>query len=135
MPMVVGALKRLELLKSESQLRENLWKIVNALQNGLKEQGFDLGNTESPVTPVILQGDIPQATNVIYDLRENYHVFCSMVVYPVVPKGVILLRLIPTASHTLEHVEYTIKAFSEVREKLEKGAYNTGKMANELVDL
>lgn len=123
MPMVIGALKRLELLQSDPSLRTNLWKIVSALQTGLKEKGFNLGATESPVTPVFLTGDIPEATNVIFDLRENYHVFCSMVVYPVVPKGVIMLRLIPTSAHTLEDVQYTIDAFSEVQEKLKAGYY------------
>jgi glycine C-acetyltransferase len=123
MPLVIGAMKRLELLKSMPELKENLWKIVNALQGGLKEKGFNLGVTESPVTPVFLQGGITEATNVITDLRENYRVFCSMVVYPVVPKDVIMLRIIPTAIHSLEDVEYTIKAFSEVAAKLQSGAY------------
>lgn len=123
MPLVIGAMKRLELLKSKPELKENLWKVVNALQSGLKEKGFNLGVTQSPVTPVFLQGGITEATNVITDLRENYRVFCSMVVYPVVPKGVIMLRIIPTAVHSLEDVEYTIKAFSEVAAKLQAGAY------------
>ena len=123
MPLVIGAMKRLELLKSMPELKDNLWKIVNALQSGLREKGFNLGVTESPVTPVFLQGGITEATNVITDLRENYRVFCSMVVYPVVPKDVIMLRIIPTAIHSLEDVEYTIKAFSEVAAKLESGAY------------
>jgi glycine C-acetyltransferase len=125
MPMVFGALKRLELLRSgDSGLREKLWLIVNALQDGLKKNGFNLGKTESPVTPVILEGGVAEATQVTYDLRENYNVFCSIVTYPVVPKGIILLRLIPTAVHTLEDVEYTIKAFVEVKEKLDKGLYS-----------
>jgi glycine C-acetyltransferase len=123
MPLVIGAMKRLELLKSKPELKENLWKIVHALQNGLKEKGFNLGVTQSPVTPVFLKGGITEATNVITDLRENYKVFCSMVIYPVVPKGVIMLRIIPTAVHTLEDVDYTIKAFSEVAAKLQAGAY------------
>ncbi|MEA3444786.1 MAG: pyridoxal phosphate-dependent aminotransferase family protein [Bacteroidota bacterium] len=123
MPMVVGALKRLELLKNANHLREDLWKIVRALQDGLKAKGFDLGKTNSPVTPVFFKGQVAQATNVLLDLRENYHIFCSIVIYPVVPKGVIMLRLIPTADHTLEDVEYTIKAFSEVKEKLDTGKY------------
>jgi glycine C-acetyltransferase len=123
MPLVIGAMKRLELLKSKPELKENLWKIVHALQNGLKEKGFNLGVTQSPVTPVFLKGGITEATNVITDLRENYKVFCSMVIYPVVPKDVIMLRIIPTAVHTLEDVEYTIKAFSEVAAKLQAGAY------------
>ena len=123
MPLVIGAMKRLELLKSKPELKENLWKIVNALQSGLKEKGFNLGVTESPVTPVLLQGGVAEATNVITDLRENYQVFCSMVIYPVVPRGVIMLRIIPTAVHSLEDVDYTIKAFSDVAAKLQAGAY------------
>ncbi len=124
MPMVIGALKRLELLKNANHLREDLWKIVRALQEGLKSKGFDLGKTNSPVTPVFFKGQVAQATNVLLDLRENYNIFCSIVVYPVVPKGVIMLRLIPTADHTLEDVEYTIKAFSEINEKLLAGKYD-----------
>lgn len=123
MPLVVGALKRLELLQTQPELKENLWKIVHALQNGLKEEGFNIGNTQSPVTPVFLNGSIPEAANLIYDLRENFNIFCSMVVYPVVPKGVIMLRLIPTAMHTLEDVNYTIKAFSSIKDKLKAGHY------------
>jgi glycine C-acetyltransferase len=123
MPLVIGAMKRLELLKSKPELKENLWKVVNALQSGLKAKGFNLGVTESPVTPVFLQGGVAEATNVIADLRENYRVFCSMVIYPVVPRGVIMLRIIPTAVHSLEDVEYTIKAFSEVAAKLQAGTY------------
>lgn len=124
MPMVIGALKRLELIKSNPELKNNLWKIVNALQDGLRSNGFNLGKTESPVTPVILEGGIPEATQITYDLRENYGIFCSIVTYPVVPKGVILLRLIPTAVHSLEDVDYTIKAFSEVNERLSSGKYS-----------
>ncbi len=123
MPLVIGAMKRLELLRSKPELKDKLWKIVHALQNGLREKGFNLGRTESPVTPVFLQGGITEATNVITDLRENYRVFCSMVIYPVVPKDVIMLRIIPTAVHSLEDVEYTIKAFSEVAAKLKAGVY------------
>lgn len=123
MPMVIGALKRLELLRSKPELKANLWKIVNALQSGLKKNNFNLGNTESPVTPVFLSGGVPEATKIIYDLRENYDIFLSAVTYPVVPKGVVLIRIIPTAVHTLEDVEYTIEAFSKVREKLDQGAY------------
>ena len=123
MPMVEGALKRLELLRNCPELREKLWTIVKALQTGLCERGFDIGNTNSPVTPIFMNGTIPEATNVILDLRENYNIFCSIVVYPVVPKGVILFRLIPTAAHTLEDVEITLKAFSEVKEKLAAGKY------------
>ena len=123
MPLVIGALKRLELLKSKPELRTNLWKVVNALQDGLKKNGFNLGVTESPVTPVFLEGGLTEATQVIVDLRENYKIFCSMVIYPVVPKGVIMLRIIPTSVHTLEDVEYTIKAFTTVAKKLAAGGY------------
>jgi len=123
MPMVIGALKRLDMIRSSTEHKDKLWTIVNALQDGLKARGFNLGNTESPVTPVILQGGVPEATHVTYDLRENYGIFCSIVVYPVVPKGIILLRLIPTAMHTLEDVEYTINAFTDIKDKLSKGAY------------
>ncbi len=129
MPMTIGALKRLELLKSEKSLRENLWSVVNALQSGLKDAGFDLGKTESPVTPVYLEGSVPEATSITMDLRENYNIFCSIVIYPVIPKGQILLRLIPTAIHSLEDVEYTIKAFSEVKKKLEAGEYKSERIA------
>ncbi|MDA3943394.1 MAG: aminotransferase class I/II-fold pyridoxal phosphate-dependent enzyme [Bacteroidetes bacterium] len=125
MPMVLGALKRLELIRTQPEHREKLWTIVNALQQGLKKEGFDLGRTESPVTPVILNGTVGEATQITFDLRENYNIFCSIVGYPVVPKGVILLRLIPTAVHTLEDVAYTIKAFKEVKHKLEQKAYTT----------
>jgi len=127
--MVIGLLKRLELIKTKPELRENLWNIVHALQSGLKAENFDLGVTNSPVTPVYLSGSVPEGTNVVLDLRENYNIFCSIVVYPVIPKGQLLLRLIPTAAHTLEDVEYTIKAFSEVRKKLEAGKYASNKIA------
>ncbi len=130
MPMVVGALKRLELLQNENSLRENLWKVVHKLQSGLRERGFNLGQTESPVTPVFLKGTVAEATNVVMDLRENYSIFCSMVVYPVVPKDVIMLRIIPTAAHTVEDAEYTIKAFTEIQEKLSAGKYSKEKMAS-----
>jgi glycine C-acetyltransferase len=123
MPMVIGALKRLEMLKTMPELRERLWSVVNALQSGLKEAGFDLGATESPVTPVYMRGGIIEATNLILDLRENYNIFCSMVIYPVVPKGDILLRLIPTAMHSLDDVKETIEAFTACRSKLEAGEY------------
>lgn len=124
MPMVIGLLKRLELLQTEPQLKDNLWKVVNALQNGLKEKGFDIGTTSSPVTPVFLKGSETEAARMIMDLRENYSIFCSIVVYPVVPKGVMMLRLIPTASHTMEDVEYTINAFDDIAVKLKEGYYN-----------
>jgi glycine C-acetyltransferase len=123
MPMVVGALKRLELVKTQPELRINLWKIVHALQDGLRAKGFNLGNTQSPVTPVILSGTVPESTNLILDLRENYNIFCSIVVYPVVPKDVIMLRIIPTAIHSLEDVEYTINAFEEIHANLKAGKY------------
>lgn len=126
MPMVVGAMKRLELIKTRPELREKLWIIVKALQSGLKENGFDIGNTASPVTPVFLKGGVGEATQVIYDLRENYRVFCSGVIYPVVPKGIIMLRLIPTAVHTMEDVEYTINTFKIVKQKLVAGSYSMG---------
>ncbi len=123
MPMVIGAMKRLELLKTRHELREDLWKVVNALQKGLVDKGFNIGNTESPVTPVFLSGSVPEGTNIALDLRENYGIFCSLVGYPVVPRGVLLIRLIPTAVHTLEDVDYTVNAFAEVAEKLKAGKY------------
>lgn len=123
MQLVVGALKRLEMLKTMPELKANLWTIVNALQSGLKERGFDIGTTQSCVTPVYLKGSIPEAMALVKDLRENHGVFCSIVVYPVIPKGMILLRMIPTGSHTLEDVEETLNAFSSIRERLENGTY------------
>jgi len=123
MPMVIGALKRLDLIRTDPSLRTNLWKVVNAMQKGLVDAGFDIGPSGSPVTPVMLNGTIAEATNITFDLRENYNIFCSIVTYPVVPKGVILIRIIPTAVHTLEDVEYTLKAFKEVRKKLVDGEY------------
>ena len=123
MQLVKGALKRLDLLRTNPKLKSKLWENVNALQNGLKKSGFDIGNTQSCVTPVYLKGSIPEAMALVQDLRENYGIFCSIVVYPVIPKGLILLRLIPTATHTLEDVEITLKAFSGIREKLENGTY------------
>lgn len=125
MPLVVGALKRLEMLRDEPEHKDNLWNIANALQNGLREAGLDLGASNSAVTPVHLSGTLAEATNITFDLRENYNIFCSIVVYPVVPKDVILLRLIPTAAHTLEDVEYTIDTFKKVKEKLEDGKYSS----------
>lgn len=130
MPMVIGALKRMELIRKHPELKDNLWKIVNALQSGLRNAGFNLGPASSPVTPVLLEGGIPEATQITVDLRENYNIFCSIVTYPVVPRDVILLRLIPTAVHTLKDVEYTINAYNEVREKLNAGAY-----AKEMFDI
>ena len=127
MPLVVGALKRLELLKGAAQ-RDKLWTITNALQNGLKNAGFNLGNTNSCVTPVMLSGTLGEATNLTFDLRENHNLFCSIVVYPVVPKGMILLRLIPTASHSIDDVNYTIKVFKEIKVKLDAGHYHSDKV-------
>jgi glycine C-acetyltransferase len=124
MPMTLGALKRLEMLQTMPELREKLWTIVNALQSGLKEKGFNIGPSGSPVTPVILEGGVAEATNVVKDLRENYGIFCSLVVYPVIPKGMILLRLIPTADHSLDDVKMTIDAFTEVAQKLKDGKYS-----------
>jgi len=129
MPLVVGALKRLDLLQSQPQLKDNLWKIVHALQDGLRNAGFNIGKTQSPVTPVFMNGSIGEATNLIYDMRENYDIFCSMVVYPVVPKGVIILRLIPTSVHTIEDVNYTIDAFQKAYVKLKAGEYMSDKIA------
>ena len=123
MQLVKGALKRLDLLRTRPELKSKLWENVNALQNGLKDSGFDIGNTQSCVTPVYLKGSIPEAMALVQDLRENYGIFCSIVVYPVIPKGLILLRLIPTATHTIEDVQITLKAFSGIREKLENGTY------------
>jgi glycine C-acetyltransferase len=123
MQLVKGALKRLDMLRTMPELKDKLWTIVNALQSGLRERGFDLGSTQSCVTPVYLKGSIPEAMALVKDLRENYGVFCSIVVYPVIPKGLILLRLIPTSMHTLIDVEETLQAFSVIRERLEKGVY------------
>lgn len=129
MPVVIGALKRLEMMRSMPELNTKLWDITRALQSGLKEAGLDIGNTNSCVTPVYMKGSIPEATNVVMDLRENHGIFCSIVVYPVVPKDTILLRLIPTASHALEDVRRTIESFKEVKKKLEAGAYKAEKVA------
>lgn len=123
MQLVEGALKRLDMIRTMPELREKLWQNVNALQNGLKERGFDIGTTQSCVTPVYLKGSIPEAMALVKDLRENYGIFCSIVVYPVIPKGLILLRLIPTATHTLEDVSETLEAFSSIRSRLENGTY------------
>lgn len=125
MPYVIGAMKRLELIKTMPELRSKLWENVRALQDGLRARGFHIGDTESPVTPVLLQNDggIPEATALVRDLRENMGIFCSIVVYPVVPKDVIMLRIIPTAAHSLEDVEYTLKSFTEISERLKNGVY------------
>ena len=123
MQLVKGALKRLDMLRTRPEFKIKLWENVNALQNGLKESGFDIGTTQSCVTPVYLKGSIPEAMALVKDLRENFGIFCSIVVYPVIPKGLILLRLIPTATHTIEDIKITLKAFSGIREKLENGTY------------
>jgi glycine C-acetyltransferase len=123
MPIVIGALKRLEMIRTRSEFKDNLWKIATALQTGLKNAGFDIGKTNSAVTPVFLKGSLAEATNITMDLRENYGIFCSIVVYPVVPREVIMLRLIPTAVHTLEDVEYTIETFKKAAKKLHAGEY------------
>ncbi len=125
LPMIqtIGSLKRLELLRNSSELKDKLWVNVNALQNGLKQRGFNIGDTNTCVTPVYLEGSIPEAMAMVNDLRENYGIFLSIVVYPVIPKGMILLRLIPTASHTLQDIEETLTAFEAIREKLENGTY------------
>ncbi len=130
MPLVVGALKRMQLMRELPELKENLWKIADALQSGLREAGFDIGETNSAVTPVFLKGTLGEATNIALDLRENYQIFTSIVVYPVVPKEVIMLRLIPTAVHTLEDVRYTIETFGVVKEKLAKGEYHAEKIVS-----
>ncbi|WP_395626643.1 aminotransferase class I/II-fold pyridoxal phosphate-dependent enzyme [Daejeonella sp.] len=130
MPMVVGLRKRLELLKSQPEMRENLWFIAKSLQTGLKERGFDIGVTDTMVTPVFLQGELQEATAITMDLRENYGIFCSIVVYPVIPKGLIMLRLIPTALHTIEDVNRTLDAYSELAEKLKKGHYKEKTVSN-----
>ncbi|TCK69379.1 glycine C-acetyltransferase [Winogradskyella wandonensis] len=123
MTLTKGALKRLDMLRTMPELKQNLWKIVNALQSGLKERGFDIGTTQSCVTPVYLKGSIPEAMALVRDLRENHGIFCSIVVYPVIPKGLILLRMIPTATHTLQDVEETLDAFDAIRERLDNGTY------------
>jgi glycine C-acetyltransferase len=124
MPLTIGALRRLELLKENTQ-RDKLWVIVDALQKGLKDAGFNLGNTNSCVTPVMMSGTLGEATMLTHDLRENFGIFTSIVTYPVVPKGMILLRLIPTASHKLEDVEYTIETFTKIKNKLDAGEYHS----------
>ena len=123
MAMVKGALKRLDMIRTMPELKEKLWQNTNALQSGLRNAGFDLGTTQTCITPVFLKGDIPEAMAMVNDLRENHGIFCSIVVYPVIPKGLIILRLIPTASHTQEDIDETITAFSAIREKLENGTY------------
>jgi glycine C-acetyltransferase len=133
LPMLIveGMIKRMEMLKTMPELREKLWHNVNKLQKGLREKGFDIGTTNSPVTPVFMKGDLPQATGMLMDLRENYNIFCSVVVFPVIPKGQIIFRLIPTASHSDEDTELTLKAFEETKNKLDAGAYD----AEEIPDM
>jgi glycine C-acetyltransferase len=125
LPMIqtIGSLKRLELLRNSSEIKDKLWVNVNALQNGLKEKGFNIGDTNTCITPVYLEGTIPEAMIMVNDLRENYGIFLSIVVYPVIPKGIILLRMIPTASHTIEDINETLTAFEAIREKLVNGTY------------
>ena len=127
MPLVIGNLKRLELLRTQPELKDNLWKVVNAMQSGLRERGYNIGTTNSPVTPVFLNGEggVYEATNLVKDLRLNYGIFCSIVTYPVVPKGVLMIRIIPTASHSLEDVEFTLNAFDKIKAKLDEGVYMT----------
>ncbi|MDD3739380.1 MAG: aminotransferase class I/II-fold pyridoxal phosphate-dependent enzyme, partial [Lentimicrobiaceae bacterium] len=123
MPITIGALKRMELIKKYPELREKMWTIAHALQDGLRNAGISIGNTESVITPVMLNGTIEEATKITREMRETYNIFCSIVTYPVVPKGVILLRLIPTATHSIDDVNQTVAAFTEIKNKLEKGAY------------
>ena len=125
LPMIqtIGSLKRLELLRASSEIKDKLWVNVNALQNGLREKGFNIGDTNTCITPVYLEGSIPEAMVMVNDLRENYGIFLSIVVYPVIPKGIILLRMIPTASHSLNDIDETLIAFEAIREKLVNGTY------------
>lgn len=129
MPLVIGALKRLELLQSQPELKDRLWHIVDKLQSSLRAKGFNIGTTTSPVTPVILECDENQVAKLAIDLRENYNLFCSPVCYPVIPKGLIILRLIPTAVHTEEMVEMTVKALEEIYVKLKNNAYVSSEYA------
>lgn len=130
MIMTVGALKRLEMLRTMPELKDKLWENVNYLQNGLKSKGFNIGDTNTCVTPVYLEGSIPEAMVMVNDLRENYNIFLSIVVYPVIPKGIILLRMIPTASHTIADIDETLAAFEAIREKLVNGTYKALAEAN-----
>jgi glycine C-acetyltransferase len=123
--IVEGMLKRMEMVTTMPELRSKLWHNVERLQNGLKERGFDIGHTNSPVTPIYMKGDVPEATSMVMDLRENYHIFCSIVVYPVIPKGDIIYRLIPTAAHSDEDIDQTLKAFEETKKKLDAGKYKS----------
>ncbi|MEO7046227.1 MAG: aminotransferase class I/II-fold pyridoxal phosphate-dependent enzyme [Ferruginibacter sp.] len=125
MPLMVveGMLKRMDMVINKPEMREKLWANVERLQKGLREKGFDIGNTNTPVTPIFMKGDVPEASQMVMDLRENYHIFCSIVVYPVIPKGDIIYRLIPTAEHSFEDVDITLKAFEETKKKLDAGLY------------
>jgi glycine C-acetyltransferase len=123
MPLVLGNLKRLDLLRNHPELKEKLWSNALKLQEGLRSKGFDIGKTDSVVTPVYLKGDVPEASAMVTDLRENYGIFCSIVVYPVIPKGHIIYRLIPTAAHNLDDIQKTLEAFEDTKKKLDAGAY------------
>jgi len=133
LPFVKGMLKRLELLRSKPELKDKLWEIASGLQNGLKDRGFNIGTTQSCVTPVYLKGGVGEAAVLAMDLRENYNIFCSVVIYPVVPKDVILLRLIPTAAHSLDDVQQTLEAFSAIKGKLDAGEYQKAELAQEMM--
>jgi len=133
MPVVVGAIKRLEMIMASTKYKDKLWENVNALQSGLKERGFDIGDTNSCVTPVYLSGSPEEAMNMVLDLRENYRIFCSIVIYPVIPKGIILLRLIPTATHTLADIEDTLNAFDAVKDKLVNKVYLNADTSNPML--
>jgi glycine C-acetyltransferase len=126
--IVEGMLARMEMVRTMPELREKLWYNVNRLQEGLKARGFDIGHTNSPVTPIYMKGELPEATSMVMDLRENYHIFCSIVVYPVIPKGDIIFRIIPTAAHSNEDIDLTLKAFEETKKKLDEGAYKADKI-------
>jgi glycine C-acetyltransferase len=132
LPLIIveGMLKRMEMVKTMPELREKLWSNVYRLQEGLSARGFDIGNTNSPVTPIYMKGGPFEASAMVVDLRENYHIFCSIVVYPVIPKGNIIYRLIPTAAHSYEDVDLTLKAFEESKKKLDSGAYKVSEIPN-----
>lgn len=132
LPLIIvdGMLKRMEMVKSMPELREKLWANVKRLQDGLRERGFDIGKTNSPVTPVYMKGDVPEATQMVMDLRENYRIFCSIVVYPVIPKGDIIYRIIPTSAHSFEDIDITLKAFEETKKKLDAGLYKAADIPN-----
>ncbi|MDD2418954.1 MAG: pyridoxal phosphate-dependent aminotransferase family protein [Bacteroidales bacterium] len=134
MPLVEGCLKRVEMIRTMPELREKLWLITRTMQKGLRERGFNIGKAEACVTPVFLEGNVAEATNILVDLRTNYKIFCSVVAYPVVPKGVLMFRLIPTAMHSLEDVEYTLNAFGEIQEKLKAGVYKGDEMQDMALD-